>query len=81
MRLAVAAAEHVGAVQARPVRGTDSGATVLQVEGYDTVSRRAWREAETYAMTVSASPDSSSCGTWPKAYLAPAVSVKVQITS
>jgi hypothetical protein len=30
---------------------------------------------------VSASPDSSSCGTWPKAYVASAFSVNVQITS
>jgi|GEM_PF-4217996 len=37
--------------------------------------------AESHAMTVSASPDSSSCGTWPKAYVASAFSVNVQITS
>jgi hypothetical protein len=40
-----------------------------------------WRGNKTYAMTVSASPDSSSCGTWPKAYLAAAVRVNVQIMS
>ena len=30
-------------------------------------------------MTVSASPDSSSCGTWPKAYVASAVDVNVRV--
>ena len=71
-----------GALAGGPRGGPESRTTMLQAEGYDTVPGTHRLEgAESYLMTVSASPDSSSCGTWPKAYVASAVSVNVQITS